>query len=228
MALLLEVIVQSVADARAAAQGGADRLEVVRAIRDGGLTPPLALVRAIAAEVPLPLRVMVRENAGFSTNAQELPALRKAFAILAADAVDGAVLGFAVGCEPAIDDTVRVLEAAPGLKATFHRAFDHLRDPLDAIDRLALIPQIDRILTNGGAGTPAERCERLATYTARAGGRLIVVAGSSVDEEMLARIAETGCVTEVHVGRAARADGNPESPVSAARVARLRELAGGR
>ena len=38
-ALLLEVIVQSEADARAAAEGGADRLEVVRAIRDGGLTP---------------------------------------------------------------------------------------------------------------------------------------------------------------------------------------------
>ena len=37
--LLLEVIVQTLADAREAASGGADRLEVVRAIRDGGLTP---------------------------------------------------------------------------------------------------------------------------------------------------------------------------------------------
>ena len=35
MSLLLEVIVQTEADARAAAEGGADRLEVVRAIRDG-------------------------------------------------------------------------------------------------------------------------------------------------------------------------------------------------
>jgi copper homeostasis protein len=226
MALLLEVIVQSVADARAAARGGADRLEVVRAIRDGGLTPPVALVRAIAAEVSLPLRVIVRENAGYSTNGHELPALRKAIATFAADGVDGAVLGFAVGCEPAIDDTVRVLEAAPDIKATFHRAFDQLRDPLDAIDRLTVIPQIDRILTSGGVGTPVERCERLRTYTARANGRLIIVAGSSVDEEMLALIARTGCVAEVHVGRAARAYGDPESPVSAARVARLRELAG--
>src|ERR687888_545872 len=109
MPLLLEVIVQSVADARAAARGGADRLEVVRAIGDGGLTPSAALVRAIAAEVSLPLRVMVRENAGFSTNEQELPALRDAVATFAADGVDGVVLGFARGCEPAIDDTVRAL-----------------------------------------------------------------------------------------------------------------------
>jgi len=95
MALLLEVIVQSVADARAAARGGADRLEVVRAIRDGGLTPPVALVRGIAAEVSLPLRVIVRENAGYSTNGHELPALREAIATFAAESVDGAVLGFA-------------------------------------------------------------------------------------------------------------------------------------
>ena len=226
MALLLEVIVQSVADARAAARGGADRLEVVRAIRDGGLTPPVALVRGIAAEVSLPLRVIVRENAGYSTNGHELPALREAIATFAAESVDGAVLGFADGGELAIHDTVRVLDAAPAVKATFHRAFDQLRDPLDAIDRLAAIPQIDRILTSGGAGTSAERCERLRTYTGRAHGRLIILAGSSVDEEMLALIGRTGCVAEVHVGRAARANGGPESPVSAARVARLRELAG--
>jgi copper homeostasis protein len=226
MPLLLEVIVQSVADAREAARGGADRLEVVRGIRDGGLTPSTALVRAIAADVPLPLRVMVRENAGFSTDAHEMPALCDAVAAFAAESVDGVVLGFANGCEPAIDETVRVLGAAPAMRATFHRAFDHLRDPLDAIERLAAIPQIDRVLTSGGEGTPAERCEQLRRYSARADSRLIIVAGSGVDEEMLARIAQTGCVAEVHVGRAARADGNQESPVSAARVARLRELAG--
>jgi copper homeostasis protein len=39
--MLLEVIVLSVEDARAAEEGGADRLEVVRDIHLGGLTPPL-------------------------------------------------------------------------------------------------------------------------------------------------------------------------------------------
>src|SRR5262245_44731088 len=63
--MLLEVIVQSLDDARAALAGGADRLEVVRAIEDGGLTPPIELVHEIAAHVGLPLRVMVRENAGY-------------------------------------------------------------------------------------------------------------------------------------------------------------------
>src|SRR5207248_5942002 len=87
--LLLEVIVQTLADAREAASGGADRLEVVRAIRDGGLTPLVSLVRSIAAEMPLPLRVMVRENAGYATHDAELPVLRRAAAEFAAVGADG-------------------------------------------------------------------------------------------------------------------------------------------
>jgi hypothetical protein len=50
-----------------------------------------------------------------------------------------------------------------------------------------------------------------------------IIAGSDVDEEMLAEISLTRCVREVHVGRAAR-EGGRESPVAAARVRRLREV----
>ena len=225
--LLLEVIVQSEADARAAAEGGADRLEVVRAIREGGLTPPLSLVRTIARTTALPLRVMVRENAGYALDDGELPVLRHAAAELAEAGVDGIVIGFARAGLVAIDDLARVLEAAPGVRATFHRAFDAIDDPLSAIDALAGVPQIDRILTDGGGGSPQARCDRLHGYAARGAGRLTVIAGSGVTDETVALFARTGCVREVHVGRAAREDGNPEGPVSAARVRRLRALADG-
>lgn len=229
--MLLEVIVLTVADARAAAEGGADRLEVVRAIRDGGLTPPAALVRAIAAETALPLRVMVRENAGYAMDPSELAALRHAARELAAMRGDtrdvGLVIGFANGGKLQLDDLRRVLEAAPGVPATFHRAFDSLRDPLGAIDALGDIPQLDRILTSGGDGSAEQRGERLAAYVERAGTRLTIVAGGGVTEDALATFAGARCVREVHVGRAARDGRNPEAPVSAARVRRLRALADG-
>jgi copper homeostasis protein len=223
--LLLEVIVQTVADARAAAQGGADRLEVIRNIHDGGLTPPLPLVRAIQDVTALPLRVMVRENAGFSTTAGEWPALRRAAAELATMGVDGLVVGFARDGEPALDDVARVLEAAPGLNVTFHRAFDQLRAPLEAIDTIRTVAQIDRILTSGGDGTPLERSARLRALSQRAAGRLLIIAGGGVDEEALSIFAAEGCVSEAHVGRAAREGGDPDGAVSASRVRRLREIA---
>jgi copper homeostasis protein len=215
-----------VADARAAERGGADRLEVVRALRDGGLTPPMSLVSAIAAATPLPLRVMIRSNAGYDTDVEELRVLEYATATFASAGVDGIVVGFARGGELALDETVRVLNAAPAVRATFHRAFDHLRDPLRAIGDLAAFPQIDRILTSGGDGTPAARCDRLRAYVAHAGSRVSIIAGGGVNEEMLSLVASTRCVREVHVGRAARDGANPDAPVSAERVMRLRELAG--
>jgi len=216
---LLEVIVQSLADAREAARGGADRLEVVRAIHDGGLTPPLALVSEIAAAVSLPLRVMVRENAGYSTDASERTTLRRAAETFAGTGVDGLVIGFARAGE-----AEHIRDAAPDMSVTFHRAFDQLNDPLGAIDALAGVRRVDRILTSGGNGTTATRCARLRAYQARAGSRLTIIAGGGVDEEMLAELVQTGAVQEVHVGRAAREGADRGAAVSAARVERLREL----
>jgi copper homeostasis protein len=224
--ILLEVIVQTLADARAAAEGGADRLEVVRDIRAGGLTPPISLVEAIAATVALPLRVMVRENGSYALGPGELPALRNAAADFETLGVDGIVVGFSRDHTPALDDVRSVLDAAPHVRATFHRAFDDLSDRVSAIEAIAQLPAIDRILTDGGAGSPAERADRLQRYVARAAGRLQIMAGGGVDEEAFAWFARTGCVREIHVGRAARQGVDPDAPVSAERVRRLRQLAG--
>jgi copper homeostasis protein len=224
--LLLEVIVQTVADAREAARGGADRLEVVRAIPVGGLTPSLDTVRAIAGETGLPLRVMLRENPGYATDAAELAVLREAAQAFDALGIDGLVAGFARDGALALDDFRAALEATPQTRVTFHRAYDSLHDPLDAVDRLAAISQIDGILTSGGDGLPASRCDRLRERFERAEGRLEIIAGGGVTEEMLALIARTACVREVHVGRAARERGVQDAPVSAARVSHLRTLCG--
>jgi copper homeostasis protein len=246
--VLLEVIVRSADDARAAAEGGADRLEVVREIRVGGLTPSASLVREVASATPLPLRVMVRENAGYGTDAAELVPMFRAAASFADIGVDGLVAGFARDGQLLLDELREVLHAAPGLSLTFHRAFDSLADPLRAIDTLSEIPQIDRILTDGigirpglggpalrsiegltavSPGPPPRRCARLREYSDRAGSRLTIIAGSHVDEQMLGEIARTRCVREVHVGRAARENADPEGPVTAARVRRLREIVSG-
>jgi copper homeostasis protein len=224
--MLLEVIVQSVGDARAAAAGGADRLEVVREIARGGLTPDPELVRAIAAETNLPLRVMIRERDSFSVaDARELAALQRAVASCAALGVDGIVLGFASGGAIDLGTTSAVLATAPGLLATFHRAFDEAADPAGAIDALRELPQVDRILTTGGPGTWTARRDALRRYAARAAGRLTILAGGGIDVEALTLLASSGCVQEAHVGRAACDPPVSGAPVSSDRVRRLKRAA---
>jgi len=223
----LEVIVQTVDDARAAEEGGADRLEVVRSMRDGGLTPALPVVEAIKRATSLPLRVMVRENAGFETSDAEIEVLRAAAWNFAKLEVDGLVVGFARSGELSLAEFSAVIEAAPGVLVTFHRAFDSLNDQLSAIDTLSTIRRVDGILTSGGQGSAAERCARLHQFVERAGSRLSIIAGGGVDLEPFELLARSRTVSWIHVGRAARDGKDPEGPVSAASVRRLRDLADG-
>ena len=225
-ARVLEVIVQTVDDARAAARGGADRLEVVREIHDGGLTPRSEVVAAIAAETGLPLRVMLRENAGFLLPPEELPRLRRAADAFAALGVDGLVLGFAGDGRLDLDALRTVLEAVPTARVTFHRAFDTLRDPVRGLDEIAAIPAVDRVLTSGGDGSAADRCQRLAAWARHSAGRLTIIAGGGIDDECLERLSQAADVREIHVGRLAREHGAADGPVCADRVRRIRDILG--
>jgi copper homeostasis protein len=219
----LEVIVQSVADARAAEEGGADRLEVVRSIGLGGLTPTIDLVHEIASAVRLPLRVMVRENDGFTLRDGELQRLQDAARAFEAAKVDGIVIGFADRGRPLLGDLTAVLAAAPRVSVTFHRAFDTLLDPERTIAELAEHAQVDRILTSGGSGTARERAARLRGYGARS-PRLTIVAGGGVDREAAIVFVQSACVREIHVGRLARGGDGPDAPVSAECVAAVRAI----
>lgn len=223
--MLLEVIVQSLDDARAAARGGADRLEVVRDIDRRGLTPDIDLVRAIASELSLPLRIMIRESDGFSVSgAAELATLQRALASFAALPIDGVVIGFARDGAIDLDLTRTVLSAAPAIRATFHHAFDEADRPLEALEALKQLPQIDRVLTAGGHDSWRERHRRLATYVERAATQLTILAGGGLDAESLRDLAAAGIVGEAHVGRAAREPYLPAAPVSTKRVTLLKRL----
>src|SRR5688572_29843809 len=93
--VLLEVIAETVEDARVAEQGGAGRIELVRDLSRGGLTPPLALVEAVVRAVSIPVRVMIRESEPFELNDPgDLPRLQKSARGVLDCGAAGLVLGF--------------------------------------------------------------------------------------------------------------------------------------
>jgi copper homeostasis protein len=224
--LTLEVIVSTLDDAIEAARGGADRLEVVRDLSSGGLTPPIDVVRRIQAEVPLPLRVMVRESDGYSCRSDdERRLLLDAARTLDALEVDGIVIGWIA--EGRVDQVTlaAVLGAAPSLRATFHRAFDALPDPVATFDTLRQYPQIDRVLTGAGTGTWKSRCSTLERYARASGDALIVLPGGGIDADALEALADCRFVTEAHIGRAARIESAVDGRVSAEAIRMLRSAA---
>jgi len=219
---ILEVIACSVADAIEAEKGGAGRLEVVSALDRGGLTPPVALVRAIKDAVDLPLRVMVRESDGYQTNGEiEIEKLCAAADEFSRLDVDGLVLGFLKNKTIDLELTARVLAAAPKLKATFHHAFEDAADQLQTLGEIKKLSQVDRILSHGGSGDFEERRQRLDEYVNAAAPEITVVAGGRIDSNAIALLRHTSAVREFHVGRAARRDFRVEGEVQSELVRAL-------
>lgn len=218
----LEVIACSVSDAIEAQKGGANRLEVVRNLEYGGLTPSLDLVRSIKGAVELPLRVMLRESVGYETNgAEEIEALSVAAEQFARIGVDGVVIGFLNAAHVDIELTRRVLARAPDLRATFHHAFEDVGDRLQALRDIKSLTQVDRILSSGGSGELKQRIKRLDTYARAAAPEINIIAGGGVDSDAILLLMRTTSIREFHVGRAARSGFHVDGDVEAELVSRL-------
>ena len=170
---------------------------------------------------------MVRQSDGFAcASPDERRALAHCAAAYNALAVNGIVVGWIRDGRIDEETLGRVLEAAPSIRATFHRAFDALPDPEASMRVLQRYPQIDHVLTAAGTGPWRSRCATLQRYTRWADSRIVVLPGGAIDEVAIRALATCDGVTEVHVGRAARAGRAPEGPVSADAVRALRHAAG--
>lgn len=219
---LLEVIVCSVANAVEAERGGAGRVEIVRDLQQGGLTPSLELVREIKRATELPVRVMLRESPSYRTNGpDEVRQLCRAAEAFASLDVDGFVLGFLNDGEIDVELTQRVLACAPHTRATFHHAFEDAKDKLRALTEIKRLPQVDRILSSGGTDHLVSRVHRLAAYNHAAAPELTILAGGGIDSKAIVEIRRATRIREFHVGRAARLNFQVDGAVQASLVSDL-------
>jgi copper homeostasis protein len=205
--------------------GGADRLEVVRSLDRGGLTPGLDLVEDLLARVRVPLRVMVRVEEPFVPTSPEVAERMCGQArTLARLPIGGVVFGaLAPDCTIDLDLLRRLTAAAAPHPITFHRAFELAPDPVAALAALAGVASVDRVLTSAGEGTADARVGRLRGWRERASSRPVLLFAAGLDLTAIRTAAEAGF--EVHVGRAARAGHRIDGPVTAAMVDALRQAA---
>ena len=223
MPKILEVIVTSVEEAIEAEAGGADRLELVRDLGAGGLTPELSVIKAVLDVITIPVRVMLRLAASMAAGGiEQITELRSCAQLLTKLPIDGLVAGFMQN--QAIDWPAMsaVIAAAPQSRFTFHRAFDELRDPLAALEQLKRFPQVDRILTVGGEGGWVERKRRLLEWQQAAAPSIEILVGAGLSPDVLEDLGQTPELREVHIGRAARARHCVSAPVEREAVWRVK------
>jgi copper homeostasis protein len=227
--VLLEVIATTVADARLAAQAGADRLELITAMGEGGLTPSVGLIEAAAAAVDIPVNVIVRPHSrSFVFDADDYAVMLRDVRAVAAAGAHGVVIGMLTpDGEIDREGLARAVDAADGLAITFHRAFDETRDLREAFDVLLGFDAITNVLTSGGKPSVLKAEETIRTLVHQAAGsHCTVLAGAGLTVDAVAGFVQATQVNAVHFGSGVRVGGNGLAPVDPQRVARVRASLG--
>jgi copper homeostasis protein len=164
--VILEIAVDSLAEAVAAANAGADRLELCSDLDQHGLSASPGLLREIKSATSIPIVAMVRPRPGgfVHDGGAWREHLRDAEKLLEAGA-EGLVFGALTSDREVDAAACREITKLAALRDTvFHRAFDLIVNPPDALRALSDVG-ITRILSAGM--TPASTAHALGLSEAK-------------------------------------------------------------
>ena len=165
----VEVVVDSVYDALAAADAGVSRVEIGAAPELGGLTPTPGVVAGIIEALAgngIAIAVLIRPRAGgFCYTTEDIDAMCLDIRLIA-QGVDSVVFGALTENGmldlPATKVLVNTAQTS-GLQTVFHRAIDVCVDPDNALTQLQNLG-VNRILTSGCGKTCLEGNTNLARW----------------------------------------------------------------
>ena len=194
-----EICANSVASCVAAQEGGADRVELCAGIPEGGTTPSYGMIKSARESIDIALNVIIRPRGGdFLYSKEELNEMLYDIQTAKALGADGLVFG-CLTPEGKVDMEAMkpLMEAAGDTPVTFHRAFDHSSDPLQALEEIISLG-CARILTSGCRPTALEGAGLIAQLVEKAGDRIIIMPGCGVKENNIAEIARLSGAREFH------------------------------
>ena len=179
---LLEVCVDSLASARTAIRGGADRLELCSALAIGGLTPYKALLEQIRRESDIPIRCLMRPRAGDFLYSQEEIGL---MAMQMIELQNSGASGFVIGClTPEGDLDLKAMELLihyiGDVGLTLHRCIDVSRCPEDTYMAAGALG-IDTVLTSGAAGSCLKGMDTIGRLLELPGPEVLIGAGVNAE-----------------------------------------------
>jgi copper homeostasis protein len=184
MKMLIEYIAITVEDARLIEKSGADRIELVSGLTEGGVTPSYGLIEKVVNSVQIPVNVMVRPHSqSFCYSAEDLAIMKRDIRIIRSLGANGVVLGM-LDKQGNIEfgQLEELLTEIGEMQVTFHRAIDSSKNMVEASGKLDQYKEITTILTSGGHGNWSERRENLLKMKERCNHTDLLI-GSGLSKE---------------------------------------------
>lgn len=207
---MLEVIVQNPRDAYLAEQYSANRMEVVSAISEGGLTPSFGAIKEIVRVSNLPAMMMIRPHSfSFVYDESARIVMERDIAFAKEVGVQGIVYG-GITEDGNIDRALleKVIDWKGDLDLTFHRALEATKDIEASYKVLREYGKdINQLLTSGGTRSALYSLPRLKRWiqdSKENPDSFQILVGSGVKPENIATLQATLNHTDYHVGSAAR------------------------
>lgn len=225
---MLEVIAMSVEDCIAIEKAGADRIELVSALSEGGLTPSIGMIEQCVEAVSVPIRVMIRpKSSSFCYSSYDLEVMKYDIEAVKEIGADGVVFG-CLNQSQSIDVKMleKLLHASKGLNVTFHRAFDELTNLEEGLRLIMDYPAINTILTSGGYGDLNERSARLQQLVRKADSSVEILIGGGVTEGNIASMKSLTNGKSFHIGRSARENNDLYGKISIEQIRQIKNKLG--
>ncbi|MDE3185602.1 MAG: copper homeostasis protein CutC [Bacteroidota bacterium] len=195
----LEIIGFNIESCIAAQSAGADRIELCAGPGEGGTTPSYAFIQTAREKLKIDLYVMIRPRGGdFLYSDEDFEIMKKDVAVCKKLGCDGIVTGI-LKADGNVDKKrcKELIELAYPLEATFHRAFDRVKDPFESLEEV-IESGFERILTSGLKPKAIESTDLLAKLIKQANERIIIMPGSGVNADNIISIAESTGAKEFH------------------------------
>lgn len=201
--MLIEVCANSFDSAVEALKGGAQRVELCQDLKNGGTTPSAATIQLATERLKkegLDVFVLIRPRPGhFCYSDLEFEVMKREILFCKKNNVDGVVIGL-LTAENKIDlrKTAALVKLAKPMQVTFHRAFDYVTDPFEALEQIIDLG-IQRILTSGQKATALQGSTLIQQFVEKANGRIVIMPGSGINANNIVELVKHTNAKEFHL-----------------------------
>lgn len=204
--MLLEVCANSYQSAINAQDAGAHRIELCQELAVGGVTPSYGLIKRVVKQLTIPVFVLIRPRSGHFVYTDDEFEIMKADIQSCKDLSCAGIVSGVLNSDNTIDiqRTQELIELSRPLAFTFHRAFDEVKDPIEALNQLIDLG-VERVLTSGQKPTAVEGVELLKILNNEAKDRISLLIGSGVNADNALQFKTAG-FSEVHASASSTLD----------------------